>query len=183
MWVTKIDIFLKITQDDSSRVTFLGVPTQTLCGDNLKIRNTVYELTDELYKALSSMGYTGKGTKRDSDILTFNKVLNEIGYTSEGDGKSAAKKFIWDELLTKTARIGNGIEDESDEIESRGVEIIVPSNIIDVWTELEVLLGLRFGDHTVTVTEASNFLDDLYNRGDIENEQQYRSALGKNYTY
>ena len=30
-----------------------------------------------------------------------------------------------------------------------------------------------------TLTEASNLIDELYKRGEIQNEQQYRNALNK----
>ena len=33
--------------------------------------------------------------------------------------------------------------------------------------------------HSDTLTEASNLYDELYKRGEIENEQQYRKALNK----
>ena len=38
---------------------------------------------------------------------------------------------------------------------------IIPSNIIDFYTRLEILLGLRLGGHANTLTEASNFIDEL----------------------
>ena len=36
-------------------------------------------------------------------------------------------------------------------------KIIIPSNIIKIWTRLEVLLGLKLSGHTDTLTEASKF--------------------------
>ena len=59
-----------------------------------------------------------------------------------------------------------------------GIEkIIVPSNIIDIYTRLEVLLRLKLSGHTDTSTEASNLIDQLYRMGEIQNDQQYRNAL------
>ena len=67
-----------------------------------------------------------------------------------------------------------------DKLDGRGSEnFIIPSNIIDIYTRLEVLLGLKLSDHTNTITEASNLIDELYKRGEIQNEQQYLSALDK----
>ena len=43
-------------------------------------------------------------------------------------------------------------------------------------------MGLKISDHTDTLTEANNLTDDLYNRGEIQNEQQYRNALDKFHT-
>ena len=65
-------------------------------------------------------------------------------------------------------------------LKGRGVEkIIIPSNIIDIYTRLEVLLGLKLSGHSDTLTEASNLIDELYKRGEIQNKQQYRNALNK----
>ena len=62
----------------------------------------------------------------------------------------------------------------------RGVEnIIIPSNTIDIYSRLQLLLRLKLSSHTDTLTEASNLIDELYKRGDIQNKQQYRNALNK----
>ena len=59
------------------------------------------------------------------------------------------------------------------------VKLIIPSNIIDIYTRLEVLLGLKLSGHTNTLTESSNLIVELYKRGEIQNEQHYRNALCK----
>ena len=65
-------------------------------------------------------------------------------------------------------------------LEGQGIEkIIIPSNIIDIYTRLEVLLGLKLSVHTDTLTEASNLIDELYKRGEIQTKKQYRNALNK----
>ena len=65
-------------------------------------------------------------------------------------------------------------------IKGREVEkIIIPSNIIDIYTRLEVLLGLKLSGHTDTLTEASNLIDELHKRGEIQNKQQNRNAPDK----
>ena len=56
---------------------------------------------------------------------------------------------------------------------------MIPSNIIDKYTRLEVLLGLKLSGHTDTLTEASNLIDELYKRAEIKNKPQYRNALNK----
>ena len=74
------------------------------------------------------------------------------------------------------------IENESNDLQEERVKIIIPSNIIDIYTRLEVFLGLKLSGHTDTLTEASNLIDELYEVGDIQNEQQYRNALNKFFT-
>ena len=56
------------------------------------------------------------------------------------------------------------------------MKIIIPSNLIDIHTRLELLLGLKLSGHTDTLTESSNLIDELYKRGEIQKEQQYRNA-------
>ena len=56
---------------------------------------------------------------------------------------------------------------------------VIPSNIIDIHTRLETLLGLKLSGHTDTLTEASNLIAQLYSRGELKNKQQYRNALSK----
>ena len=66
------------------------------------------------------------------------------------------------------------------QLKGRGIEkIIIPSNIKDIYTRLEILLGVKISGHTDTLTEASNLIDELYKRGEIQNKQQYRNALNK----
>ena len=71
------------------------------------------------------------------------------------------------------------IENESDDLQGEGVKIIIPSNIIDIYTRLEILLGLKLSGHTNTLTEASNLIDELYKRGEIQTKQQYQNAPNK----
>ena len=65
-------------------------------------------------------------------------------------------------------------------LKSQGIQkIIIPSNIIDIYTRLEVLLGLKLSGHSDTLSEASDLIDELNKRGEIQNKQQYRNALDK----
>ena len=90
-------------------------------------------------------------------------------------------------FLTTLPQLVEGIQnktfeettDDSDDLQGEGVKIIIPSNIIDIYTRLEMLLGLSLSGHTDTLTEASNLIDEFYKRGEIQNEQQYRNAPNK----
>ena len=54
--------------------TILGVPIYTLGGDRIKINENIYDLTPEIYKALSDTGYTGINMKNENDILMMNNI-------------------------------------------------------------------------------------------------------------
>ena len=68
------------------------------------------------------------------------------------------------------------IENVFDDLHGEGVKFIIPSNVIDIYTRLEILLGLKLSGHTDTLTEASNLIDELYKRGEIQNEQKFQNA-------
>ena len=116
------------------------------------------------------------------DILQnvgFYDIIPKIGF------KAARMKDALYDLPNETDKIRKpplpsikNIEDSSD-LEGQGVKIIIPSNIIDIYTRLEVLLGLELSGQTDTLTEASNLIDELYRQCEIQNKQQYRNALNK----
>ena len=140
-------------------------------------------MTPEIYKAISSTSYSGEILKDESAILMMNNITRDLGYTSIGDKKSNRKTFLTKILPNLVEEIQNtnfdDITGDSDDLQGEGVKIIIPSNIIDIYARLEILLGLKLFDHTDTLTEASNLIDELYKRGKIQTEQQYRIALDK----
>ena len=173
---------LKIKSTPSG-ATILGVPIFTLGGDRIQIKDNVYDLFPEIYKALSYTGYTGKNLKNDDDILMLYNIIRDLGYTGKGDFPSKRVIFFNTKLPKLVEEIQNKtfeeIIDESGNLEGQGLKIIIPSNIIDIYTRLEILLGLKLSGHSDTLTEASNLIDELYKRGEIQNENQYRNALNK----
>ena len=174
---------LKITAS-SSGPTILGVPIYTLGGDRIQIKDNVYDLTPEIYKALSDTGYTGKNMKNESDILMMNNIIRDLGYTGREDRDSKRKNFFTTTLPKLVNDIQNKTfeeitDDSDDDLQGEGLKLIIPSNIIDIYTRLEVLLGLKLSGHSDTLTEASALLDELYKRGEIRTKQQYRNALNK----
>ena len=59
---------LKINSTPSG-ASILGVPIYTLGGDRIQIKGNNYDLTPEIYKALSYTGYEGINLKNENDIL------------------------------------------------------------------------------------------------------------------
>ena len=121
--------------------------------------------------------------KIESDILMMNKIIRYLGYTGDVDKPSKRKTFLRITLPRLVEEIQNKTfeetTDDSDDLQGEGVKIINSSNIIDIYTRLEVLLGLKLSGHTDTLTEVSNLIDELYKRGEIQNKQQYRNSLNK----
>ena len=60
------------------------------------------------------------------------------------------------------------------EIEGQGMKILINSNIIDIWTKLEVLLEITLSGHTDTLTEGSNLIGELFKK--IQKKQSQRCS-------
>ena len=123
----------------------------------------------------------------DVDVkLTIYDILKNKGFHSmrhRKDLNSARMRDALYDLPKAIDKIRNpslpAIENESDKSQGEGVQIIRPSNIIDIYIRLEVLPGLKLSGHTDTLTEASNLIDELYKGGEIQNKQQYQNAINK----
>ena len=154
---------LKITPSPSG-ATILGVPINTLGGDRIQIKDNIYDLTPEIYKALSYTGYTVKTMKNEADILMMNNMKNDLGFTGLRDYPSKRKTFLTKTLPRLVEKIQNKtfeeITDDSDDLQGEGIKIIIPSNIVDIYTRLDILLGIKLSGHTDTLTEASNLIDE-----------------------
>ena len=90
-----------------SGATILGVPINILGGDRMQIKNIIYDLTPEIYKALSYTGYDGKTMKNENDILMLNNIIRDLGYTGIGDHKSFRKTFLTENLPKLVEEIQN----------------------------------------------------------------------------
>ena len=155
-------------------MSILGVPIKSLGGDKIQIIDNIYEFTPEIHKALSRSFYTGKSMKNENDQRTLYNFSLDVGYNGIGDEETNQKKFFT--RLFK--QFGNIKKEEPDNLQGQGIEkIIIPSNIIDINTRLELLLGPKISGHTDTLTEGSALIDELYKRGEIQNKQQYRNAI------
>ena len=130
-----------------SGATIPGVPINTLGGDRTQIKDNIYDLTPEIYKALSYTGYTGKTMENENDILMINIIIRDLEYTGIADYISKRKTFLTITLLKLVGEIQNKtfeeITDDSDDLQGEGVKFIIPSNIVDNYTRLEVLLGQK----------------------------------------
>ena len=70
--------------------------------------------------------------------------------------------------LPSIQSVEESYENESEDLESQGREkTIVTSNIIDVYTRLEIILGLKLSGHTIFLTKAGNQMDEQYKRSEI----------------
>ena len=162
--------FFKITEENGQRY-WNGKPVNIPGGSKIEIEGIDFNITPNLQNVFTDT--TGKSLKKLSkkENRTYKQLLNTLNY----------KDYIPRYGETNSGRYKNTKDIlKPNNLQGRGIEkIIIPNNIIDIYTRLEVLLGLKLSGHTDTLTEASNLIDELYNRGEIKNKRQYRNALDK----
>ena len=168
---------LKLVRDEDDNLTIRGISIKSLGDDKILINNNkIYNLSTEMHKALSNSTYTGKSMKNKQDQIKLYNFLTDIGYTKI-HGKQTSQMKFFTKIINQFRKIK---KEGSMDLKGIGIhKIIIPSNVIDIYSRLEVLLGLKLSGHSDILTEASNLLDELYKRGEIETKQQYQNALNK----
>ena len=161
--------FFKITEDENGQRFWNGIPVVISGDSRIEIKGKDFNITPNLGNVFTDT--TGKSLKKldKTETTTYKqllKTLNYKNYKHKSGEKNSGRYKNTNNLLVPINLQGRGIE-----------KIIIPSNIIDIYTRLEVLLGLKLSGHTDTLTEASALIDELYKRGEIQNKQQYRNAL------
>ena len=119
--------------------------------------------------------------KDEPDILMMNNILRNLGYTGIGDRDSKIRTFFTITLPKLVEEIQNKTFDEntsdSFDLQGIGVKILIPSNIIDIYTRLGTLLSLKLSGHSDTLLEASNLINDIYKIAEIENNNNIEMPL------
>ena len=168
--------FFKVIRDAEGNFSWNNKEVIPLGGNRVKIEGEEFNITPEIQKAFTDTRYNFNNTLMDDEnVLIFDKILNTLNYDPSKDSNSKRTKSIKNDLKKGVHKIKNAPLT----LQGEGVKIIIPCDIIDIYTRLEILLGLKLSGHTDTLTEASNLIDELYKRGEIQNKQQYRNALNK----
>ena len=178
--------FFKLTEDDDGKVYWNEVLINPLGGNRISIKDREYDISPDIQAYFTNTKLTTKFLDNFEKEIVF-EILQNVGFYDNIPKigfKAARMKDALNDLPKAIAKIRNpplpSIENVSDsDLEGQGVKIIIPSNIIDIYTRLEVLLGLKLSGHTDTLTEASNLIDELYKRGETQNKQEYQNALNK----
>ena len=81
--------------------------------------------------------------KIENDILMMYNIITDLGYTGIGDKPSKRKKFFTITPPNLVEEIQNRTYEEitldsDNNFQGEGVKIIIPNNIIDIYTRLEV---------------------------------------------
>ena len=154
-------------------------PIKTPGGTEVEISGNKYNITSGLQKVFTDTSYDVATSMNDTEKVVFRDILQKTSYYNRKRTKgrlSGRDRYIKKDLGNDVMKILN----LDNKLKGRGVEkFIIPSNIIDIYTRLEVLLGLKLSGNTEILTEASALIDQLHKMGGIQNEQEYRNALDK----
>ena len=168
------------THHDPQRGWMLNnYPIKTLRGTEIEINENIYNITPGLQKVFTDTTYGAAKSMKNTEKVVLRDMLQKTCYYIRKRTKgrlSGRDRYIKIDLDNNIIKFSN----LDTKLKGRGIEkIIIPSYIIDILTRLEVLLGLKLSGHSDTLTEASNLIDELYKRGEIQSKQQYRNAFNK----
>ena len=163
--------FFNIEERDNGDNFWNGIPVEKVGCNKIKINENVFDIARGIQKVLTDTSNIPIKKLNDQDRVIFNNILESLDFKNykpvRGESKSGRYKQSKSNFNKRNLE-GQGIE-----------KTIIPNNITDIYTRLEILLGLKLSGHTDTLTEASALLDELYKLGEIQNKQQYRNALNK----
>ena len=162
--------FFKIEETNDGEIFWNGFPVGKMGGSKPKINEKTYNITPGIQKVLTDTSNIPIKQLNGQDRGLFINILENLNFESYKAIRDESKSGRYKQSKTTfKKRI----------LEGQGLKLIITSNTIDIYTRLEILLGLKLNGHTDTLTEASTLIDELYKRGEIQNKQQYRNALDK----
>ena len=160
--------FFKTYHDPQRRWTINNHRNKMLRGTKVEINENLNNISPGIRNVLVDQSYDTAKSMTDKDKLFFRDILQKTGYYNRIPTKGrwmSRDRYIKYDLDNHVSRILN----LDTKLKGRGIEkITIPSNIIDIYTRLEILLGLKLSGHADTLTEASNLIDELYKQGEIK---------------
>ena len=153
-------------------------------GDSaLKIKHDEVDFSTNLQNDFTYTSDNSLKKFHDVDRVMYQNISKSLDYENykpiSWKTKSGRYEYTENNLDDHVNQILNrSIQSDSD-LEGQGVKTVIPSNIIDIYTRLDLLLGVHLSGHTDTLTEAINLINELYKRGEIRSKQQNQNALDK----
>ena len=173
--------FFKTYYDRERGWMWNGHPVKMISGTEMEIKDKNFIKNPNLQKVLTDTAYDTAKSMSDMEKLVFRDIFlktdcyKRLPTKSRMSRRDRYNKKALDNDVRKIMNL-----DTKPKPKGRGVEkIIIPSNIIDIYTRLEILLGLKLSGHSDTLAEASALIDQLYKVGEIQNKEQNRKAFKK----
>ena len=130
--------FFKTNHDPQRGWMINNHPMKMLRGTKVEINENKYNISPGIRKVLVDQSYDTAKSMTDNDKLISRDILQKTGYYNRKPTKgrlTGRDRYIKYDLDNDVRRILN----LDTKLRGRGVEkIIIPSNIIDIYTRLEV---------------------------------------------
>ena len=134
-----------------------------------------YDRATDIQEFFTKTFLTTKPMNNEDKSTVFDVLQKTCFYSmthNEGLNSTRTKDATYDlpKAIAKTHNPPlppptNENEEEVDNLQGEGIEkTIFASNIVDIYTRLQVLLGLKPSGLTDTLTEGTNLLDELYKK-------------------
>ena len=141
--------FFKLEQD-GNEVFWNKTPINALGENRISINDREFDIKPNIQAYFTDTKQTTKNTDNE-DKLTVYDIQKNTGFYSMKHTKVLKSARMIDALYNLPKEINKirnpplpAIENETDNLQGREIEkIIIPSNIIDIYTRLELLLGLN----------------------------------------
>ena len=147
--------FFQRKEDKRGQRIWNGIPVAKSSDSRVEIKSQNFNITPNHNNVFTDT--TGKPLNKldKMENLTYEKLLKTLNYGNykhkSGEKISVGHKIT--KIILKPINLPGG-----------GVKIINPSNINDIYTKLEILLGIKLSGHTDTLTEASILIDEFYKK-------------------
>ena len=132
--------FLKSSRDPQRGWMISNYPIKMIRGTKVEIYDKENNITSSIQKVLTDKSYDTANSMNDTEKVIFRDNLQKTKHINRKRQKgpmSGRDRYIQNKLDDDVRKILN----LDKQLKGRGVEkIIIPSNIIDIYTRLEVLL-------------------------------------------
>ena len=139
-------------------------------GTEIEISGNKFDITPGLQEVFTDTQHETAKTMSETEKVVFRDILSKTNYYNRKPTKrrmSGRDRYIKNDLGNNVKRILN----LDKKLKGRGIEnTFIPSNISDIYTRVEILLGSKLSGHTDTLTENSNLIDELYKQGELQNK-------------
>ena len=134
--------FLKLLEQDGE-VFWNKIPIKALGESRISIRNQEYDIETNIQKYFTKTKLTTKNMDYEDKSIVYD-ILKITGFYSMKHTKGLKSIRMRDasyNLPIEIAKVQNPplppYENEADNLEGEGVKFIIPSNIIDIYTDLK----------------------------------------------
>ena len=155
--------FFQIKEDQNGQRFWNGILLEISGDSRVEIKGKRFIITPNLQNVFTDT--TGKSLKKldKTENLTYKRLLKTLIYEYyELNLEKLILVHIKIQKISSSLLIYKAKQSKK-----------LSFHLIDIYTRLEILLGLKFSGHSSTLTEVSNLISELYKRGEIQNKQQY----------